>query len=234
MVLAVAMNRTRGQIERHVEIMIGEGVVLGRVEDFQQRRRGIAAEIRADLVDLVEHHDRVSRPGLAKLGDDPAGHRADVGSPMAADVGLIAHAAEGDADEFPSHRLGDALAERGFADARRADEAEDRAAAVRLELPHRQVFDDSAFHLFQIVMVAVEDLPGLGQVDLVGGHHRPGQFAENLQIGADDAVFRAGAGDRIQAVEFAVGLLHDGFGKLGGLQLAAAAYSISLPPPPES
>ena len=105
--------------------------------------------------------------GLAQLGDDPAGHRADVRPAMPADVRLIAHAAQGDADEFPAHRLGDALAQRGFADAGRADEAENRAAAVGLELPHRQVFDDPAFHLIQIVMIAVQNLPGLGQIDLV-------------------------------------------------------------------
>ena len=73
----------------------------------------------------------LSRAGLAQLGDDAAGHGADVGAAVAADVGLVAHAAERDADELAAHRLGDDLAERRLADARRADEAEDRAAAVR-------------------------------------------------------------------------------------------------------
>ncbi len=38
-----------GKIERDIKIMIGERVILGRVEDFEQRSRGIAAEIRAEL-----------------------------------------------------------------------------------------------------------------------------------------------------------------------------------------
>ena len=50
-----------GKIERDIQIMIGERVVLGRVEDFEQRRRWIAAEIRADFVDLIEHHDGIAQ-----------------------------------------------------------------------------------------------------------------------------------------------------------------------------
>ena len=47
------------QIERHVEIVIAERRVLLRVEHFHQRRRRIAAEIAAELVDLVQHEDGV-------------------------------------------------------------------------------------------------------------------------------------------------------------------------------
>ncbi len=48
-----------------VEIMIGEGVVQLRVEDFHQRRRRIAAKIHGHLVDFVEDEHRVDRAGLA-------------------------------------------------------------------------------------------------------------------------------------------------------------------------
>ena len=72
-------------------------------------RRGVAAEIGAHLVDLVEHHHGVSRARFAQLGDDAAGHRADVRAAMAADVGFVAHAAERDADELSAHRFGDDL-----------------------------------------------------------------------------------------------------------------------------
>src|SRR5437870_5256298 len=40
------------KIERNVEVMIAERVILRRVEDFEQRRRRIAAEIRADFVEF--------------------------------------------------------------------------------------------------------------------------------------------------------------------------------------
>jgi hypothetical protein len=52
---------------------------------------------------------------------------------MAADLGFVAYATEGDAREFASKRAGDGLAQRCFADAWRADEAED----LPLALPSR-------------------------------------------------------------------------------------------------
>ena len=60
---AVAMNSTFDKIERHVEIVIAERVVLLRIEHFHQRRRRIAAEIAAELVHFVQHHDRILRLG---------------------------------------------------------------------------------------------------------------------------------------------------------------------------
>jgi hypothetical protein len=58
---------------------------------------------------------------------DAAGERADVGAAVAADLGLVAHAAEGDAHEGAARRVGDRLPERGLADAGRAREAQDGA-----------------------------------------------------------------------------------------------------------
>ena len=93
------------QIERHVEIVIAERVVLLRIEHLEQRRRRIAAEVGAELVDLVEDEDRVLRLGAAQPLDDLAGQRADVGAAVAADLGLVAHAAERHADELAAERL---------------------------------------------------------------------------------------------------------------------------------
>src|SRR5258708_2322158 len=76
--------------------------------------------------ELVEGDRRVARAGAHHRMEDLDGHRADVGPAMAADLGLVAHAAEGDAHELAVHRPRDGLRERGLADAGRADEAEDR------------------------------------------------------------------------------------------------------------
>ena len=108
--------------------MVHERVVLGRVEHLEQRARRIALERHAQLVHLVEQEDRVLGAGLLHPVDDPARHGADVGAPVAPDVGLVARAAERDPDVLPPHRAGDALGNRGLADARRADEQQDRAA----------------------------------------------------------------------------------------------------------
>ena len=117
------------EVKGDAEVMVGEGVVLLGVEHFQEGGGRVAAEIGAELVDFVEHHDGVVGAGLAEFLDDAAGECADVGAAMAADVGFVAHAAQRDAHEVAAQRCGDGFAEAGFADARRADEAEDRAAA---------------------------------------------------------------------------------------------------------
>jgi hypothetical protein len=126
-----------------------EGVVLLRIENLQQRRRGVAAEVRAELVDLVQDEHRVLRLGAAQALDDLAGQRADVGPAMAADLGLVAHPAERHADELPSERLRDRARERRLADSGRSDEAEDRPLHRRVQLPHGEVLEDAVFRLLE-------------------------------------------------------------------------------------
>src|SRR3546814_10573034 len=84
------------------------------------------------------------------------------------------HAAEARAHEFAPRGAGDALAERGLADARRTDEAEDRAAAVGAQLADGEIFEYPPLHLFQAEMVFVENPTGLRHVDLFLRGYRPG------------------------------------------------------------
>ena len=89
-----------GQIERDVEVVIAERVVLLGIEDFEEGRRWIAAKIRSELVDLVEDEDRILRLGSPQPLHDLAGQGADVGPPVPADFCFVAHAAEGHANEL--------------------------------------------------------------------------------------------------------------------------------------
>ena len=175
-------------------------VLLG-VEHLEQRRRRVAAEVVPQLVDLVEHEHRVVRPGLLHALDDPAGQRADVGAPVAADLGLVAHAAQRHADELAAQRPGDGPAERGLAHAGRPHQAEDRALLVGLQLAHRQVLEDALLHLLEVVVVAVEDVAGLGDVELVLGGDRPGQLHQPLEVGPGDGVLGRRRLHHLQAVE---------------------------------
>jgi hypothetical protein len=59
---------------------------------------------------------------------DLARHRADIGAPVAADLGFVAHAAERHAHELATRRLGDRLAKRGLADAGGPTRQQDRPA----------------------------------------------------------------------------------------------------------
>src|SRR6185437_14879069 len=122
------------EIERHLEVVVAERVVLLGIEDLQQRGGRVAPKVVTELVDLVEHEHGVVRARLLDALDDAARQRADVRAPVAADLGLVAHAAERDASELASDRARDRAAERRLADARRAREAQDRALLVVLEL----------------------------------------------------------------------------------------------------
>ena len=142
------------------QVVVAEGEVLLRVEHLEQRRRGVAAVVGADLVDLVEHEDGVRRAGLVDALDDAARHGADVRPAVAADLGLVAHAAEREPHELAVEGPGDRSAERGLADARRSDEAEDRPLETLLQGVDREELEDPLLDLLDVVVVLVQDLAG--------------------------------------------------------------------------
>ena len=95
------VERIGGGDEHHVrkivvdlQIMVLELVVLLRVKDLEQSRGGVAAEILAELVDLVEQEQRVGCAGLLQVRHDLARQGADIGAAVAANLGLVAHAAQ--------------------------------------------------------------------------------------------------------------------------------------------
>ena len=91
--------------------MVSKSVVLLRVEHLQQRGCGIALIARSDLVDLVQHDDRVLGAGFAQGADQLAGQRADVGAAVALDFGFIAHAAY--RETMKRRPMASAMARRG-------------------------------------------------------------------------------------------------------------------------
>ena len=227
------MNDHAAQIERHPEIVVAERVVLLRIEHLEQRRAGIALEAGAQLVDLVEHHHAVARAGLADRLDDVAGQRADIGAPMAADLGFVVHAAEADAHELAAHGARDRLAERRLADAGRADETQDRRLALRRELAHREILDDAPLDLLEAVVVVVEDPPRLGDVDrrLLG--QAPRQLDQPVEIGAHHAVFGGRLRHALQPAQLLARLSSTSFGILAlVIALSSSAISAALPSSP--
>ncbi len=58
--LPVAIKSTFREIVDDSQVVIAEGVVLLGVENLEQGGRRIAPDVRTELVDLVEHEDRVS------------------------------------------------------------------------------------------------------------------------------------------------------------------------------
>ena len=89
--------------------------------------------------------------------------------------------------ESPGH----GRSQRGLADAGRADEGENDAAtvggvgvwdtAVRTELAHGQVFDQSLLHLDQSGVVGVEDFTSDVEIEPLGIDVAPGEFEHRVQ-----------------------------------------------------
>ena len=217
-----------GQVERHLEVVVLEGVVLLGVEDLEEGRRRVAPEVHPDLVDLVEHEDRVVRAGGLDALDDPARERPDVGPSMAPDLGLVVDAAEAHPDELATHRPRDALAERRLADAGRADEGEDRAADRVRQGPDREVLEDPLLDLLEAVVVLVEDLCGALDVELVVGRDVPGQADEPVHVRPDDADLGRGGRDPAHPVDFLERPGLDLLRHAGGLDLVAQFGDLGL------
>ena len=193
------------QVEREVEVVVAERAVLRRVQHLEHGRRGVAAHVRAHLVDLVDHDDRVHGAGVPDGPHDGAGHRADVGAPVPADLGLVAHAAHADARELTPQRAGDAAPQRGLAHAGGPREQDDRARRAALEACHRQLLEDALLHARDAVVVLVQHALRAVQVQVVLGVGAPGDVQDPVEVRADDLVLGRLVGDAPQARELAVG-----------------------------
>src|SRR5437588_10557774 len=105
--------------------MIRKVLVLLRVEDFEQRGRRVTPPVGADFVYLVQHEDRVARAGDFHLLKNASGHGADVGTPVATDLGLVVDATQRKPHELTSESARDRLAQAGLPHSGRTDEAQD-------------------------------------------------------------------------------------------------------------
>ncbi len=125
---------------------------------------------------------------------------------MAANLGLVVHAAQRDAHEAPAQGAGDRLPQGGLAHPRRAHEAEDRSFQIALQLEHGQVLEDALLDFLQVVVVLVQDLLGALDIHLAGAFLLPGQRHQPLQVGAGHGVFRGRLRDALQALQLPQGL----------------------------
>ena len=74
--------------------MIGEGVVLLRVKDLQKSRGRITFVVVAQLVQLIQHKNRIVGAGLFQALQNTTRQSADIGASMSANLCLIAHSAQ--------------------------------------------------------------------------------------------------------------------------------------------
>ena len=185
------------------------------VEHFEQRAGRIAAKIRAELVDLIEHEHGVARTAAAQFLNDAARHRSDVRAAMTANFRFVAHAAQTYPHKLAAERVGNRLTQTGFADAGRPEKTHDRAVPLRIEFPHGQIFDQALFNFFQIVVIAIQDLLRLLEIEVVLAQVIPRKICDDLDVTDDDGELRAGRRNKIEPLQFALGLLHHCLGRLG-------------------
>ena len=111
-----------GKIVRHGQEVVLEGVVLRAVQHLEHRRSRIAPHIARELINLIKQQHRVHRTCLSHGLDNPAGHCANIGTAMAADLRFIMHTAQAHAHKIASKRAGDGFRNRSFSHARRPNE----------------------------------------------------------------------------------------------------------------
>src|SRR6185312_511936 len=203
------------QIVIDLDIMVVEGRVLLGVENLEQCRSRIPAPVGAELVDLVEQEQRVRGLGLLHALDDLAGHRADIGSAVAANLSLVTHAAERHAHEVASRRARDRLAERGLADTRRSDQTQDRTLDLVHALLHGEIFDDALLDLFETEMVGVEHFFGAGEIALHLAALLPRNRQDPVEVVAHDRGLGGHGRHGAQLAHFGQGLLASLFRQLG-------------------
>ena len=105
---------------------------------------------------------------------------------MSADFRFIPHAAQRHAHELTSGRLRDRLAKRGLADARRADEAQDRSGQLVGAGLHGEILDDAVLDLLKPVVIRVEHFLRGNEVLLDLGLLAPWNRQQPVEIVAHD------------------------------------------------
>lgn len=115
-------KKNLGKIIFQVQIMIHKGMVLLGIQHFQQGRGRIAPVVRGHLVHFVQAEQGIVELDPLQRLDNLARQRAHIGAAVSPDLGLVAHAAQGEAHEIPPRGLGHGLGQGGFAHAGRSHE----------------------------------------------------------------------------------------------------------------
>ena len=184
-------------------------MVLLRVEHLEQGRRGVPAEVHRHLVDLVEQEHRVERPGLLHHLDDLAREGADVGAPVAANLGLVADPAQRQPDELAVRGARDRLGQGGLADAGRAGQRENGAARLPHQAADGQELEDAVLDLLETVVVLVEDALRAPEVAPLAAPLEPGHGNQPVQVVARDRGLRRHRRHRLEPLELLGRLLLD-------------------------
>mmetsp|Transcript_10725 Transcript_10725/g.35653 ORF Transcript_10725/g.35653 Transcript_10725/m.35653 type:complete len:436 (+) Transcript_10725:619-1926(+) len=133
-----ADEEASAEVDGDVQVVVHKVSILRRVQELQQRRRGVAAVARPpDLVHLVDEDERVTRFCDLETLDRLTRHGPDVRAPVTLDLGHVRQAADAEAVVLAAQRVCDGHADGSLADAGRPDEAENLAPHFTHQIPNR-------------------------------------------------------------------------------------------------
>ena len=142
---------------------------------------------------------------------------------MAADICLIADAAEAYADILPLKCFCYALANAGLACSGRSYEEKDRTALLFVQVHDGDLLDDPFLHFFKAEMILLQHSFRLGKTDRSRIRRFPVQAGQKFQIIAQHSVFGASAAALLHAVQHLSGF------RLGSLIHSALGYTYLQP-----
>ena len=182
------------EVNRQLHEMVAERAVLLGIQHLKKRGGGIAAGVVCQLVDLVQHQQRIHRPCADECINDTTGHGTDVGLTVTADIRLVTDTAKRETGQLTIHSLGNRDGNGCLTNAGRANEAEDLALGLGIDLMDGDKLQNSLFHLLKAEMVAVKDSAGLGNIGAVAGVLIPRHIKAGIEIVADNRGLGAAEG----------------------------------------
>ncbi len=137
--------------------MVLEMTVLFGIQDFEKCRSRISLVVAADLIDLVQHDQRVLDARLFHAARDTTRQSSYIRAAMSADLCFVTHAAERHADILFAERFGNRSAYGSLTCSGRSYEAEDRAFSLPCQLPDGKKFQNAFLNFLKSVMVAFQE-----------------------------------------------------------------------------
>ena len=124
--------------------------------------------------------------------------------------------------------MADGHRQRGLADARRTDKAEDRPLRVFYQLPHGKEFQDAVLDLLQPIVLFVEHLLRRFDVADFFGPLLPRHGNQPVQVIPADGRFRRHGRHQLQALQFLDSLLVNILGHARGIDLFLQLVSFAF------
>src|SRR5437588_4568350 len=207
------------EIVRNLQVVIGKGVILLRIQHFQQGGGRITTILRREFVDFVEKENRVFDAHSLHRLDNTPGQRADIGAAMSANLRLVVHTTKRNAGKLAPQCVGYRVPQGCFTDSRGTNEAKNLPLTLTFRMPaaigqplpqlaYRQEFNDALLDAFQSIMVHVEDTPRLFKFKVILGPFVPWKSQYPVDVGAYHSYLGGLRGSALQAVDLFAYLRH--------------------------